>query len=144
MPEILETFETYRARVEKSLEGIDKPIILSTDVRIPTLKGGDDNSIKMVPIAWPLHENEGSMFYIVTVPARKHTARHSHEEDIFRFVAKGSLVLNGSIQINEGMWFVIRANTPYAIETESGYTTLMRYQFLCKSSRPGGTHWIDE
>ncbi len=53
MPEILETFSTYRARVEQSLLDIDKPIILSTDINIPILKGGDDRSIEMVPIAWP-------------------------------------------------------------------------------------------
>jgi quercetin dioxygenase-like cupin family protein len=144
MPEILETFSTYRARIEKSLEGIEKPIILSTDVHIPTLKGGDDKSIEMVPIAWPLYKNTESMFYVVTVPPKKHTARHSHEEDIFRFVVKGSLVLNGSIQIKEGMWFVIKANTPYEIDTESGYKTIMDYSRLCASTRPGGTHWVDE
>jgi hypothetical protein len=144
MPEISETFSTYRDRIEKALAGIDKPIILSTDVRIATLKGGEDATTKMVPIAWPLYENREPMTYVVTVPPNTHVSTHSHEEDIFRFVVKGSLLLNDSIQIHEGMWFVVRANTPYKIDTESGYKTLATYQYLCTSARPGGKHWINE
>jgi len=144
MPEIHETFSTYRDRIEKALTGIDKPIILSTDIRIPKLRGGEDRSTEMLPIAWPLYENRESMFYIVTVPPNAHVSTHSHDEDIFRFIVKGSLLLNGSIQINEGTWFVVRANTPYKIDTETGYKTVMRYTQHCMSAQPGGKHWVEE
>jgi hypothetical protein len=144
MPEILETFSTYRDRIEKALAGIDKPIVLSTDVRIPKLRRGPDGSIEMVPIAWPLYENRESMSYIVTVPPNTYVSTHSHEEDIFRFVVKGSLLLNGSIQINEGTWFVVRANTPYKIDTETGYKTIVTYSSLCSSPDPGGKHLVEE
>jgi hypothetical protein len=144
MPEIFETFSTYRARVEQSLQGIDTPIILSTDIQIPILRSGDDRSIEKVPIAWPLFEHSEAMWYSVTVPPGKSVPLHSHEEDIFRYVVKGSLVLNGTIQINEGMWFVVKANTPYEIFTEGGFEALFRYQMRCRSSGAGGTHWIDD
>jgi hypothetical protein len=144
MPEILETFSTYQARIEQSLQGIQKPIILSTDIEIPILKGGDDRSIDMVPIAWPNLGGSGAMWYSVTVPPGKRVPLHSHEEDVFRYIVKGSLVLNGSTQINEGMWFVVKANTPYEAYTEGGYKALFRYTYRCISTAPGGTHWIDE
>ncbi len=126
------------------MRSINQPIVLSTDVDIATLKGGEDNNTEMVPIAWPLYENTESMLYIVTVPPNTHVRSHSHEEDIFRYVVKGSLVVNNSIHIDEGIWFVIRANTPYEIDTVSGYKTIMRYTHLCRSIRPGGTHWVEE
>jgi hypothetical protein len=144
MPEILETFSTYRDRIKKALAGIDKPIILSTDVCIPKLKGGEDGTTEMVPIAWPLYENRESMSYFVTVPPGTHVSTHSHEEDIFRFVVKGSLLLNGSISIDEGTWFVVRANTPYKIDTEIGYKTIVIYNHICMSAKPGGKHWVEE
>jgi hypothetical protein len=130
MRKIRETLSTYIARIEKVQGQMKKPIVLSTDVKIPILKDGDDKPIEKVTIAWPLYGI--NMFYIVTVPAEKHVPRHSHEEDIFRYIVKGSLVLNGSIQIKEGMWFVVKANTPYRIDTESGYTSFVGYQKVCK------------
>src|SRR5712691_1191310 len=108
MPEILETFSTYLARIEKVQDQLNKPIVISTEVPVPTLRDGD---IEKVPIGWPLYRQ--NMFYLVKVPAKKHVKRHSHDEDVFRFIVQGSLLLNGSIKIDAGMWFVIRANTPY-------------------------------
>lgn len=144
MAEITETFSTYRARVKQSLKEIDKPIILSTDIHIPSLKGGADRSIEMVPVAWPLYDRNEAMWYIVTVPPHKSVPLHSHEEDVFRYIVKGSLLLNGSVEITEGMWFVVKANTPYETSTENGYKALFQYHICCVSTRPGGTHWIDE
>jgi hypothetical protein len=139
MPEILETLSTYIARIEKVQDQMNKPIVLSTDVQIPTLKDGD---IEKVPIAWPLYGV--GMFYTVTVPKKKHIPRHSHDEDIFRYVIRGSLIINDSIKVSEGMWFVVRANTPYEIETESGYKVVARYGPICLTAHTGGKHWIDE
>jgi hypothetical protein len=126
MPETLETFSTYLARIEKVLPEMETPIVLSTQVDIPTIR---DREIEKVPIAWPLYKH--NMFYIIKVPANTHVARHSHDEDVFRFIIKGSLVLNDSISINEGMWFVIRANTPYEIDTKTGYTAFGGYREHC-------------
>jgi hypothetical protein len=142
MPEIDETFSTYEARIEKAVANVDKPIILSTEVKIATLT--DIGDIKKIPVAWPLYTNGHKMFYITTVPKGTRVPRHSHEEDVFRLVIKGSLVLNRSIHVKEGMWFVIRGNTLYEIDTETGYITLSGYRFLCETPGPGGKHWIDE
>jgi hypothetical protein len=141
MSKIIETFSTYLARIEKVQSQMKKPIVLSTDVSIPTLWNGEDKSIKKVPIAWPLYEHH--MYYVVTVPAKKRVPRHSHQEAVFRFVVKGSLVIN-SIPVTEGMWFVVQANTPYEIDTETGYTTFAAYGPACLTDEPGGTHWIDD
>ncbi len=105
---------------------------------IAPLRGGEDNTTEMVPIAWPLYENSESMSYVVTVPPNTHVASHSQDEDIFRFVVKGSLVVNDTIKIDEGMWFVVRANIPYKIDTGSGYKTVATYSKVCRSTRPGG------
>ena len=142
MPEIHETFETYDARMKEALANINKPIVLSTDVRIASLT--DIGGIKKVPIAWPLYENEHKMSYITTVPAGTHVPLHSHGEDVFRFVTKGSLVINGNIRVEEGMWFVIKSNTPYEINTESGYTALGHYTWMCSATGRGGRHLIEE
>ena len=140
MAEILETLSSYIARIEKVRDQMEKPIVLSTDVTMPTLK---DGGIEKVPIAWPFY---GSMVYNVKVPPETHVGQHSHDDDIFRYVARGSLTINDSIQVNEGMWFVIRANTSYKIDTNSGYECISWYYHSnsCLSSQPGGKYLIDE
>jgi hypothetical protein len=42
------------------------------------------------------------------------------------------------------MWFVIKANTPYEVDTETGYTAFNGYDGMCVASGRGGKHWIDE
>ena len=140
MAEKLETLSTYIARIEKVRNQMEKPIVLSTDVTMPTLK---DGGIEKVPIAWPFY---GSMVYNVKVPPETYVRQHSHDDDIFRYVVRGSLTINDSIQVNEGMWFVIRANTSYKIDTNSGYQCISWYYHSnqCLSSQPGGKYLIDE
>jgi len=113
MAKILETLSTYIARIEKIQHQMEKPIVLSTKVTMPTLR---DGHIKKVP--WP----------------------------VFRYVVRGSLTINDSIQVNEGMWVIIRANTSYKIDTKSGYMCITGYNksSQCLSSQPGGKHLIDE
>lgn len=142
MPEITETFSTYLARIEKVLDQMDKSIVLSTDVNIPRLWDGEDKKIEKIPIAWPLYQHQ--MFYLVTVPANNTIPKHKHGESIFRLVVKGSLVINDNIKVTEGMWFVIKADTLYKIDTETGYTTFAGYGPRCLSHRPGGKHWVDD
>lgn len=85
MTEIFETFSTYLDRIEKVEPSFaNKQIILSTEVRIPYLIDGVDESITKMPIAWRLYEH--NLFYIVKVPAGKHIPLHTHEEDVFRLI----------------------------------------------------------
>ena len=134
MSEVFETFATYLTRLEKAQpELVDKPIILSRETKIAFLKDGDDESITKVPIAWPLYQY--NMFYVVNVPPKKHVAKHSHDEDIFRFVVKGSMLINDIVKVSEGEWFVIRSGTPYEIQTETGYTTIAAYTSVCRTNR---------
>jgi Cupin domain len=139
MAKILETFSTYVARIEKIQAQMGKSIVLSTKVTIPTLK---DGGIKKAP--WPLYGM--NMLYTVTVPPGTHVRRHSHDEDIFRYVIRGSLTINDSIKVNEGMWVIIKANTPYKIDTENGYKCITGYNrsSVCLSSRRDGKHTIVE
>jgi hypothetical protein len=138
MPKIRETVFTYIERIGKVQNKMKKPIVLSTEVNIATLWDGD---VEKTPIAWPLF-NGYNMFYIVRVPPKKRVRRHSHDEDVFRLVVEGSLIINGHVRVKEGMWFVIRANTPYEIETETGYTAFSGYGAACITPGPGGTHTL--
>jgi len=139
MAKIRETFSTYVARIEKIQAQMQKPIVLSTKVTIPTLK---DGGIKKVP--WPMYDI--NMLYTVTVPPGTHVRRHSHEQDIFRYAVGGSFAINDSIQVNAGMWVLIRANTPYKIDTQDGYTCVVGYGRCaqCTSSQPDGKYTIVE
>jgi len=139
MARILETFSTYVARIEKIQAQMQKPIVLSTKVTIPTLK---DGGIKKVP--WPLYDI--NMLYTVTVPPGTHVRRHSHDQDILRHVIQGSLTINDSIKVKEGMWVIIKANTPYKIDTENGYISIVGYSRCsqCPSSRRDGKYTIVE
>jgi redox-sensitive bicupin YhaK (pirin superfamily) len=141
MAEILETLSTFIARIDKVQDQMKKPIVLSTDVTMPTLKDGD---IEKVPIPWRF--DGVSMVYTVTVPPETHVRQHSHKEDIFRYVVRGSLTINDSIQVNEGMWFVTKANTSYKIDTKTGYQSILMYHQsdMCLSNQPGGKHLIEE
>ncbi len=138
MPKIRETVFTYLERIGKVQNQMKRPIVLSTNVKIATLKDGD---VEKIPIAWPLFDGY-NMFYIVKVPPKKRVRRHSHDEDVFRFVVKGSLIINGDIRVREGMWFVVRANTPYEIETETGYTVFSGYGAQCFTADRKGLHTV--
>ena len=138
MPKIRETVFTYLERIGKVQNQMKRPIVLSTQVNIATLKDGD---VEKIPIAWPLFDGY-NMFYIVKVPPKKRVRRHSHDEDVFRFIVKGSLIINGDIRVREGMWFVVRANTSYEIETETGYTAFSGYGAQCVTPDRKGLHTV--
>ena len=59
-----------------------------------------------------------------------------HNEDIFRLVTRGSLILRTNpdeMEFHEGEWFVVREGTAYEIETRTGYTALAGYKMACKT-----------
>jgi len=127
MPKFHDTFATYITRLEKVRGKMGKPIVVSKDIKMAPLKG--KKGIKRVPIAWPLHNHK--MFYTVTVPPKTRIKRHSHNENVFRYVTKGSLVINDKIHVKEGMWFGIKANTPYSVKTDTGYVVIAGYTMEC-------------
>ena len=141
MAEILETLSNYIARIESVQDQMEKPIVLSSEVTMPTLK---DGNIEKVPI--PCLLDGINMFYSVRVPPQTHVPPHSHKEDIFRYIIRGSLTINDSIEVEEGMWVLIRANTSYKIDTKGGYQSMLGYSksSVCLSSQPGGKHTIVE
>ena len=94
-----------------------------------------------VPLPVSITPYDYNMFYIVEVPPGTHVKRHIHDESIFRFVFKGSLVLNKSIRVKHGTWFVVKANTPYEIDTRSGYVAMNVYKANCMTLDPNGAHW---
>jgi len=144
MAEINERLSTYIDRIERFEEQFkDQDIVISTSLRNEILVDGDDEDIRKEPILWRLYEH--NMFYVVTVPPGKKIDKHQHDESIFRFIAQGSLVLNGEHKITSGMWFVVKANTPYEIQTEEGYVSLAGYTSICRTRRMDlGTHLIEE
>jgi len=145
MKEINEKLSTYIDRIERFEEQFaDQNIIISTSLKNETLIDGDEEDILREPILWRLYEH--NMFYVVTVPAGKHIKKHQHDESIFRFIAQGSLLLNGEYEINAGMWFVVKANTPYEIKTKEGYVSMAGYTSNCQTSRAmgAGTFLVQE
>ncbi len=135
MREIDETLSTYIDRIERFEDQfLERDIIVSTDLPNELLIDGDDEDIVKEPILWRLFTH--NMFYVVTVPADKSIPTHCHEEDIFRFIAQGSLVLNDEYNLKAGTWFVVKANTPYQIKTEEGYISVAGYVSRCKTRRP--------
>ena len=55
MAEILETLSTYIARIEKVQDQMEKPIVVSTDVTMPTLKDGDIEKVPITRLPVPWH-----------------------------------------------------------------------------------------
>ena len=145
MKEVEEKFSTYLDRIERLEDQFaSESIILSTNLKAKELLiDGDDERIVKEPILWRLYQH--NMFYIVTVPAGTVVKKHQHDEDLFRFIAQGSLILNNEHKIVAGTWFVIRANTPYEITTEDGYVSFGGYTSICRTNRGTfGTHLVKE
>ena len=146
MAEIDERLSTYIDRIERFEDQFsDQDIILSTTLENEILVDGDDEDIRKEPVLYRLYEHY--MFYVVTVPPGKRIHRHKHDEAIFRFIAQGSLTLisnNESYDIQAGMWFVVKANTPYEIRSEEGYVSLAGYKSKCRTNRGlKGSHLVE-
>jgi hypothetical protein len=124
----LERLSDYVRRIEEYEDELDREIILSTDVDPEPLT--DSLDIAKTPVVWPLMD--AKMFYYTDVPPETEVPPHSHPEDIFRIVIDGSLTVNGH-EIEEGMWFVVRSDTEYHVETEEGYDALASYTSVCQT-----------
>ena len=130
MSKIFETLSSHIERIERFQKQFkDKDIILSTDFEPEIML---DNGIPKTPIVWPLYQY--NMFYLTTVTPKTTVDKHSHNEDIFRFVTKGSLILNKTIKIDEQSWFIVRKNVPYEVYTETGYSVIAGYGVSCSES----------
>lgn len=136
MPTRSETYADYKARIDSALtaSGVaDNPVVVSTEIQIATLT--DSQNVERTPIAWLLYERGHKMFYITNVPEGSHIKPHAHNEDVFRYLLAGSLVLNAnqeSFRITPGMWFIVKKNIPYEIKTEEGYRALACYRYACE------------
>jgi len=71
------------------------------------------------------------MFYVVRTPPQMNTPRHAHTESVFRLLISGSLRINGRVVDKPGTYFVVKAGTPYQIDTDEGYVTLAGYGVHC-------------
>ncbi|WP_458655467.1 cupin domain-containing protein [Enterobacter ludwigii] len=61
---------------------------------------------------------------------------HSHDEPVFRFFLKGSVLLNG-VKYEEGDWILIPEGVEYELTTEDGYTALVDYGVQCGAPHNG-------
>ena len=129
-----EYLSDYIIRLETALKHVEKrKVIVSTDVPAPTLGRG---KITRVPIQWRLYTH--TMFYITTIEAGAHVQKHSHPENVFRYVIAGSIVITVGRKpyyVSEGEWIVVRANTEYSLRNPSNPTSarlLSAYQYQCK------------
>lgn len=148
-------FSDYIRRIEEAEQkaDLDAPIITSEDLKV---EADVCENITREQIGWRLYRHP--MFYIVTVKKGTKVRQHSHEEDVFRYIIRGSLDIHvkesereGSSEIcrsvSAGQWVVVRAHHSYRIEAgtgndededkdqdddeRGGYVALIAYQMKC-------------
>lgn len=129
-----DTLSQYIKRIEEAEAKADPGhgIITSHDLEIPPLTHG---RIERHQIGWRLYQH--LMYYLIKVEADTRVKKHSHNEDVFRLVTRGSLILRTNpdeMEFHEGEWFVVREGTEYEIETRTGYTALAGYKMACKAN----------
>ncbi|KAB8059912.1 hypothetical protein GCN74_11085 [Janthinobacterium sp. FT14W] len=135
MKQIQERLSTYIDRLERlgAKFGSDGVMLSTSITNRELLVDGDDDRITKDPIMYPLFQH--NMFYLVTVPEGTVVTPHAHDENIFRLIVKGSLLLNKKYLIEAGTWFAIKAGSKYEITTENGYISLAGYTSNCRTRR---------
>ena len=128
-----DTLSQYIKRIEEAEAKADpsRGIVTFRDLEIPALTQG---RIERRQIGWRLYQH--LMYYLIKVEADTRVEKHSHNEDIFRLVTNGSLILRTNpeeMEFHAGQWFVVRQGTAYEIETRTGYTALAGYRMACKT-----------
>lgn len=73
---------------------------------------------------------------VTTVSPGVKVVPHSHNEPVFRYFLKGSVLLNG-VRYEAGDWMLIPKDMVYELYTEEGYTALVDYKARC-GSPPNG------
>jgi quercetin dioxygenase-like cupin family protein len=128
-----DTLSQYIKRIEDAEANADPNhgVVTFRDLKIPALTRG---RIERRQIGWRLYQH--LMYYLIKVEAGTRVEKHSHNEDVFRLVTRGSLILRTNpdeMEFHEGEWFVVREGTDYEIETRTGYTALAGYKMACKA-----------
>ena len=140
---VTETLFTFLERIERNKEQTaHSDIVFSDELRKEILLDGEDLSIEKEPILWPMVDK--NMFYIVRTPPGVSVPSHAHSESIFRLLVSGSLTINDRLVDVPGTWFVVKAGTPYKIESSTGYVTLAGYGMACqtRSNLADGKHVV--
>lgn len=78
----------------------------------------------------PIDFNMFRLMSITTVAPGVKVSPHSHDEPVFRFFLKGSVILNG-VRYEAGDWLLIPKDMEYELETEEGYTAAVDYGSRC-------------
>jgi quercetin dioxygenase-like cupin family protein len=131
--EFEDTLSQYIKRIEdaEAKADLSRGVVTFRDLEIPPLT---DGRIERRQIGWRLYQH--LMYYLIKVEAGTRVEKHFHNEDIFRLVTSGSLILRTNpdeMEFHEGQWFVVREGTAYEIETCTGYTALAGYKMACKT-----------
>ena len=149
MAEVLETFSSYRARIEQSLQDIDKPIILLIHIYIPSLKGGDGEALKWCPLLGHYMSATVRCRRLNRPAEQKRSASLARDEDVFRYMMNSWLLLNRiRIRIKRGRNLVWHRQGSKRSPSrrplrKDGSGAFFQYDRACRSSRAGGTRWME-
>ena len=119
---------------EHNPDVLKRAIITNRDL-VPEPIPGQPRGVTKRPLGWPLFGHP--IFYTVKVKKNVDVCWHQHDEDIFRYIAEGSLEVKiggdrKTYKFHPGDWFVIRACTEYCIKAGgNGYRALSGYQKPC-------------
>lgn len=102
--------------------------MLNTEIETSETLSARGLSIDILPI----DISELKQIRHIKVEPHSSIPEHAHEGPIFRFITKGSAVVNG-ITYDEGDWMVIPPKTRYNIESSTGYEAL----WICITCRLG-------
>lgn len=93
--------------------------MLNTEIETSEVLDAEGLSIEVLPI----DISELKQVRHIRVAPNSSIPEHAHEGPVFRFITKGTAVVNG-ITYEEGEWMIIPPNTRYKIETSTGYEAL--------------------
>ena len=93
--------------------------MLNTEIETSERLSAQGLSIDILPI----DISELKQIRHIKVEPNSSIPEHAHEGPVFRFITKGSAVVNG-VTYEEGDWMIIPSNTKYKIESSTGYEAL--------------------
>jgi hypothetical protein len=118
--------------IERTTEIVSNRTHLDGELELKTPLSGFPKGVSkwVIPIDMSLF----TALIITQVAPKTHVARHSHDGAVFRFIASGSLCLNG-VDYGSGDWILVPAGVEYEIDTEEGYVAATTYH-PCRGCRP--------